>query len=130
MASRQLKSPSLTAKNHVFVVSGKEIVAVCEFFGDIVGLGLGAEHGFYYRWPQIEGKHSPVLTGINSLLLPPSGKSQLHNGSKRDALLPIKTYLTVSKTIDKNMDTWFRFLLLWNFVLSFIVAHVQLYFFK
>jgi trehalose 6-phosphate synthase/phosphatase len=36
-------------KNVVFVVSGKELYAVSEFFGDVKGLGLGAEHGFYYR---------------------------------------------------------------------------------
>ena len=39
----------------VFVVSGKELYAVSEFFGDVRGLGLGAEHGFYYRWPAREG---------------------------------------------------------------------------
>ena len=37
----------------VFVVSGKELYAVSEFFGDVKGLGLGAEHGFYYRWPAL-----------------------------------------------------------------------------
>jgi len=46
-------------RNNVFVVSGKEITAVGEFFGDIVGLGLGAEHGFYHRWPRVEGKMCP-----------------------------------------------------------------------
>ena len=35
----------------VFVVSGKELYAVSEFFGQVKGLGLGAEHGFYYKWP-------------------------------------------------------------------------------
>jgi trehalose 6-phosphate synthase/phosphatase len=50
-------------RNNVFVVSGKEIVAVSEFFGDIKGLGLGAEHGFYYRWPQTEGKLFPTGPG-------------------------------------------------------------------
>jgi trehalose 6-phosphate synthase/phosphatase len=40
-------------KNVVFVVSGKELYAVSEFFGDVKGLGLGAEHGFYYRWPAL-----------------------------------------------------------------------------
>ena len=38
-------------KNVVFVVSGKELYAVSDFFGDVKGLGLGAEHGFYYKWP-------------------------------------------------------------------------------
>lgn len=39
-------------KNFIFVVSGKEIRAVSKFFGNIRGLGLGAEHGFYYKWPR------------------------------------------------------------------------------
>ena len=42
----------------VFVVSGKELYAVSEFFGDVVGLGLGAEHGFYYRWPALRDESS------------------------------------------------------------------------
>ncbi len=63
------------SKNHVFVVSGKDILAVGEFFGDIIGLGLGAEHGFYYRWPQIEGKDLPIAASINSPSFFPSGKS-------------------------------------------------------
>jgi trehalose 6-phosphate synthase/phosphatase len=47
-------------RNTVFVVSGKELFAVSEFFGNVEGLGLGAEHGFYYRWPRDEladGEH-------------------------------------------------------------------------
>mmetsp|Transcript_25483 Transcript_25483/g.24368 ORF Transcript_25483/g.24368 Transcript_25483/m.24368 type:complete len:1128 (+) Transcript_25483:151-3534(+) len=49
-------------KNVVFVLSGKELYAVSEFFGDVRGLGLGAEHGFYYRWPMartLSSKESP-----------------------------------------------------------------------
>ena len=42
----------------VFVVSGKELYAVSEFFGDVMGLGLGAEHGFYYRWPALRDESS------------------------------------------------------------------------
>lgn len=42
----------------VFVVSGKELYAVSEFFGDVRGLGLGAEHGFYYRWPALRDESS------------------------------------------------------------------------
>lgn len=38
-------------KNVVFVLSGKELYAVSEFFGDVKELGLGAEHGFFYKWP-------------------------------------------------------------------------------
>ncbi len=61
----------------VFVVSGKELPQVSEFFGNFKvsiliclfcfilndlylahqGLGLGAEHGFYYRWPREEAGH-------------------------------------------------------------------------
>lgn len=41
-------------KNVVFVVSGKELPQVVESFGSFKGLGLGAEHGFYYRWPREE----------------------------------------------------------------------------
>lgn len=39
-------------KNHVFVVSGREVPALNDFFGSFTDLGLGAEHGFYYRWPR------------------------------------------------------------------------------
>ena len=49
-------------KNKVFVVSGKEQPAVAQYFGGCKGLGLGAEHGFYYKWPRddeyIDGKLS------------------------------------------------------------------------
>ena len=41
-------------RNVVFVVSGKELHAVNSFFGDVKGLGLGAEHGFFYKWPRDE----------------------------------------------------------------------------
>jgi len=41
-------------KNVVFVISGKELVVVSEFWGEIKNLGLGAEHGFFYRWPRDE----------------------------------------------------------------------------
>lgn len=46
-------------KNYIFVVSGKEQPAVAQYFGGIRGLGLGAEHGFYYKWPREE---EPVAT--------------------------------------------------------------------
>jgi trehalose-phosphatase len=51
-------------KNYVFVVTGKEQPAVAQYFGGIRGLGLGAEHGFYYKWPREE---EPAVT--------PNGKS-------------------------------------------------------
>lgn len=41
-------------RNYVFVVSGKDQPAVNTYFGDYKGLGLGAEHGFYYKWPRDE----------------------------------------------------------------------------
>jgi trehalose 6-phosphate synthase/phosphatase len=33
-------------------VSGKEVRTITDYFGGIRGLGLAAEHGFYYLWPQ------------------------------------------------------------------------------
>ena len=42
------------SRNTVFVISGKDIDAVQDFFGDVRGLGLAAEHGVYYRWPRDE----------------------------------------------------------------------------
>lgn len=38
-------------RNVVFVVSGKKAKGVYEFFGNISGLGLAAEHGNFYRFP-------------------------------------------------------------------------------
>lgn len=38
-------------KNMVFVVTGKEKSFLENFFATIPNLGLGAEHGFYFRWP-------------------------------------------------------------------------------
>ncbi len=52
-----LEKLSSDSKNSVFIVSGKELIAVSEFFGSIKNLGLGAEHGFYYRWPRDEQKN-------------------------------------------------------------------------
>lgn len=60
-ASRDGPTPELKAtiealcadpKNNVYVVSGREVPALNEFFGSFVDLGLGAEHGFYYRLPR------------------------------------------------------------------------------
>ena len=45
-------------KNTVFVISGQELDAVAEGFGHVRGLGLAAEHGFYYRFPK-EGTDGP-----------------------------------------------------------------------
>lgn len=39
-------------KNTIFVVSGKELHALTAGFDHFKGLGLAAEHGFYYRWPR------------------------------------------------------------------------------
>ena len=41
-------------RNNLFILSGKELIAVSEYFGHIRNVGLGAEHGFYYRWPRDE----------------------------------------------------------------------------
>ena len=59
-----LEALCVDTKNIVFVVSGKEIRAVTDFFGKFKGLGLAAEHGFYYRWPD------------NNRDLPAAGSSQ------------------------------------------------------
>jgi trehalose 6-phosphate synthase/phosphatase len=58
-------------RNTVFVVSGKDSGSVGDFWGGIKGLGLGAEHGFYYKWPIVEGKLLPVScmsTGKRNIL--------------------------------------------------------------
>jgi trehalose 6-phosphate synthase/phosphatase len=54
-------------KNIVFVISGKELVAVSEFWGEIKNLGLGAEHGFFYRWPRDE--HSGDYGGFGDFFI-------------------------------------------------------------
>jgi trehalose 6-phosphate synthase/phosphatase len=53
-------------RNNVFVVSGKELVGVSEHFGHIRNLGLGAEHGFYYRWPRDEFVGNNAVGGRGS----------------------------------------------------------------
>ena len=50
--SETLEKLCADTKNTVFVMSGKELIAVNEFWGEIKNLGLGAEHGFFYRWPR------------------------------------------------------------------------------
>lgn len=42
-------------KNTLFVVSGKKLEAVTEFFGNVAGIGLAAEHGSFFRMPQRPG---------------------------------------------------------------------------
>eukprot|EP00742_Colponemidia_sp_Colp-10_P008648 GILJ01009382.1.p1 GENE.GILJ01009382.1~~GILJ01009382.1.p1 ORF type:complete len:1037 (-),score=136.84 GILJ01009382.1:160-3270(-) len=42
-------------KNTVFILSGREKKALEEWFGKIQGLGLAAEHGFFYRWSAASG---------------------------------------------------------------------------
>ncbi|CAM9124205.1 unnamed protein product, partial [Ectocarpus fasciculatus] len=42
-------------KNTLFVVSGKKLEAVTEFFGSVAGIGLAAEHGSFFRMPQRSG---------------------------------------------------------------------------
>ena len=61
-------------RNHIFVVSGKELLAVSEYFGGIKNLGLGAEHGFYYRWPRDEKNTMPEKeSDAETALLAPPG---------------------------------------------------------
>ena len=57
---RQLCADS---KNYIFVVSGKELPAVSEAFEEVPGLGLGAEHGFFYRWPTDSTSNSSATPG-------------------------------------------------------------------
>lgn len=54
-------------RNVVFVVSGKDIQAVSDFFSDVKGLGLAAEHGCYYRWPRDDRvSHTDGIASMNS----------------------------------------------------------------
>ncbi len=53
-------------RNIVFVVSGKEVRAVTDFFGKFKGLGLAAEHGFYYKWPQHQYQAASVQMQFNN----------------------------------------------------------------
>jgi trehalose 6-phosphate synthase/phosphatase len=46
-------------KNTLFVVSGKKLDTVTEFFGSVSGIGLAAEHGSFFRMPQRAGEHAP-----------------------------------------------------------------------
>lgn len=46
------------------------IPQVSEFFGSFKGLGLGAEHGFYYRWPREESAHSSLHSDAAPHLTP------------------------------------------------------------
>lgn len=82
-ASREVVSQEMKAvlealcsdpKNVIFVVSGKEIRTVSDYFGKIKNLGLAAEHGFYYQWPhhelssfgaQDKGKWQTIMDAID-----------------------------------------------------------------
>jgi trehalose 6-phosphate synthase/phosphatase len=46
-------------KNTLFVVSGKKLDTVTEFFGSVSGIGLAAEHGSFFRMPQRAGGRGP-----------------------------------------------------------------------
>lgn len=48
-----LKKLCSDIRNTVFVVSGKSLMSVADVFGNIEGLGVGAEHGFYYKLPSM-----------------------------------------------------------------------------
>lgn len=56
---RSLETLCADPRNTVFVVSGKDLYAVSDFFGEVRGLGLGAEHGYFFRWPQTSDMRSP-----------------------------------------------------------------------
>ena len=53
-------------KNTIFVVSGKELPAVSEAFEGVPGLGLGAEHGCFYRWPAESSATNSTKTDTGS----------------------------------------------------------------
>jgi trehalose-phosphatase len=72
---------ALTAdpKNTIFVVSGKEQPAVSQYFGSIKGLGLGAEHGFYYKWPREDDQIASFATSSGPGSSGSSGSSGHHH---------------------------------------------------
>ena len=39
-------------RNSIFVITGKDLYALSDAFGDVEGLGLVAEHGCYFKWPK------------------------------------------------------------------------------
>ena len=39
-------------RNTIFVITGKDLYALTDAFGDVNGLGLAAEHGCYFKWPR------------------------------------------------------------------------------
>eukprot|EP01034_Spumella_vulgaris_P031664 gene31664-39115_t len=47
-----LEALSVDKKNIVFLVSSKSQQEVDEKYGKYISLGLAAEHGYYFRWPQ------------------------------------------------------------------------------
>jgi trehalose 6-phosphate synthase/phosphatase len=40
------------SRNHIFIISGKDIYSMQEYFKPIENIGLAAEHGCYYRFPK------------------------------------------------------------------------------
>ena len=76
-------------KNTVFVVSGKELIAVSEYFGRVKHLGLGAEHGFYYRWPKDERRMENDVTRTGDQGQGRNGDANIHVKAKWQTLQEI-----------------------------------------
>ncbi|EWM21423.1 trehalose phosphate synthase [Nannochloropsis gaditana] len=59
-------------KNACFVVTGMERQALEQGFGEVENLGLGAEHGFFYKMPHAHHppNHSPTVGGGWEMMLP------------------------------------------------------------
>jgi trehalose 6-phosphate synthase/phosphatase len=93
-------------KNVVFVVSGKQIYAVSDFFGDVKGLGLGAEHGFYYKWPA--GRGDDVVMA-NAASLTSRSTSPSHQGQESPKSTSHKTASGKWQTVQALGDqTWMK----------------------
>jgi trehalose 6-phosphate synthase/phosphatase len=54
-------------RNYCFVISGRSIHAMQEFFGSVERLGLAAEHGCYFRFPSKDKSGSSAWTTSISL---------------------------------------------------------------
>jgi trehalose 6-phosphate synthase/phosphatase len=50
------------AKNHIFVISRRDMHTMTQYFGSIDGLGLAAEHGCYYFHPKGPIQNSHIFT--------------------------------------------------------------------
>ena len=72
-------------KNSVFVVTGMERQALEAGFGGVGNLGLGAEHGFFFKMPHAH--HSPPAAAA-SAAAPPSSSSAAAGSGGWEMMLP------------------------------------------